>query len=124
MVADDVEASSDTPAVVVDSAGAGTAAGTAVAEAVDIVAAEAVGTAVAVGVADMVPAELGPAAPAAPLDPYDVHAHSTHHPGHVAAQIDPSTIFDAPWARSLGPLARELHESQRQLQPHAAHSGE
>jgi hypothetical protein len=97
VVADGVEASSDTPAVV-DSAGAGIGAGTAVAEVVDIVVAEVAGTAAAaVEVADIAPAELAPAAAAgAPLDPHDAHAHSIHHLGHVAAQIDPSTIFDGP----------------------------
>lgn len=89
VVADAVEASSDTPVVVEN-----VASGTAGEEAVGIDIEEVAGTA-AVGVVDIAPAGLDPAA-AAPLVPDDGHARSTHHLGHAAAQTDPSTIFDVP----------------------------
>lgn len=115
VVAGVVEVSSSTLAVV-DNAVAGTAAAEAVGNAV--------GTA-AEGVADIDLAELAPAAAAAaPLAPYDARVHSTHHLGHVAAQINPLTIFDAPSARSPRLLATEPLDSQLQLRPHVDHSGE
>lgn len=90
VVADAAEASSDTP-VVVENAALGTAGE----EAVGIDIEEVAGTA-AVGVVDIAPAGLVPAAAAAPLGPDDGRARSTHHLGHAAAQTDPSAIFDVP----------------------------
>lgn len=118
VVAEAVEVPSNTRAVV-DSVAAGTAA----AEAAGTAVVEDAGNAAAAGVAGIAPAVLVPAV-AAPLDPYDGHAHSIHHLGHVAAQKDPSRIFDGPWAHSPEPLVKEPPAPRLQLQRHVDHAGE